>query len=332
MLTRSRTGEVDLPKDRTEGADFNAMRLPPSRLRRVNRASWGAVAVAAALGIAMPAVTGAQDVVKTGSACALPTPAHDSVHVVVTAVAKVDSTNEDDLRTLPTDFLPYVVEAVRIHFTPPARLDLLSLADGMPVPTSRWSDHADMRPAAQGPRRATPLLAVDAYFTLDSKRAPRDVVIGRASMNHALGERIAAAIAAITPGDYGLLPQDADGVRIHLHVGAIPFDTPTEQPFFATWLPVYQVQHLASALPPFTQPVYPSAARSVGVGDSVVTGFVIGADGHAIPGTIDILAARFKDFIDPVVSAILHNRYDPAVAEGCAVSSTVNQYFSFTIR
>lgn len=305
------------------------MRLPPIGARCVNRAPWLAAAVVA-LGVSVSAPAAAQEV-RRDSACALPSPAHDSVHVIVTAIAKV-VWSEDDPRTLPAEFLPYIVEAVRSHFTPPTRLDLAAISGGMPKPPSEWCDETPPRAPEPGPSRSTPLLAVDAYFTLSLKGAPRDVVIGRASMNDALVERVAAAIAAITPADYGLLPPHADGVRVHLHVAPAPFDTPTEQPFFAAWLPIYQVQHDPSVRHPVVQPEYPSNARALGIGDSVVTSFAIGADGHAIPGTIDILSAHYRDFEEAVVPAILHNSYDPAVAEGCAVPSTVRQVFTFTIR
>lgn len=263
------------------------------------------------------------------SVCALPSPAHDSVQVVVTAIARVDSVNVDHPPKLPPDFLMYVVEAVRTHFVPPARLELLSMAGGMPRQPSEWFRPLETKPHHDS--ATTPLLAVDAYFTINAHGTPTDIRIGHASMAGTLARSVDSAIRAIVPEDYGLVPPGADGARVRVHVDASPIGTKTEQAFFTAWLPVYHLDRAATAPSHPIFPRYPDNFRNMGISDSVSLAFAVGADGHVIPGTIDVLAAHYTGFIDAVVPALLRNTYRPTVAAGCPVTSTVEQAFTFKV-
>lgn len=295
------------------------------RMRIVRRA------LAAALVLGASAARG--ESMSRDSVCASPPVPHDSVHVVVTAVAKVDSTLDSRAPALPADFLMYVVEAVRTHFTPPAEMTLGVLGSSMPGPPTTWM-HEDLLHGPkpfQGPVSVPSALRVDAYFTLNAHGTPRDIRVGHSSLNLPLETGIASAIAAIVPDDYGMIPPNADGTRIHLHVDAAPFDFKTEQPFFATWLPVFRMERPAAAPGNAALPVYPSNARFAGIGDTVLTRFVIDRSGRAIPGSIDISRLHYRDFMDAVVPVILRTKFRPAVVDGCNVASAVGQAFVFTI-
>jgi len=263
------------------------------------------------------------------SICARPPATHDSIRVVVTAIARVDSVNVEHPPKLPPEFLAFVVEAVRTHFVPPARLDLSSMASGMPHPPGEWLPPPSHTEGHEG--RTTPLLAVDAYFDINASGTPSDIRIGHASMAGSLAHSVDSAIRAIVPEDYGLIPKGADGARIHFHLEAAPATVATEQPFFTTWLPVYRIEQYPRVRPPVVQPKYPDGARSMGVSDTVLVAFAIGADGRVIPGTVDLLSARFSDFTDAVMPALVANSYQPLVADGCRLTSTVQQAFTFTI-
>lgn len=305
------------------------MYLLPDGLWHVRRASRLAAVIAVSLGVTLSAQAAAQQA-RGDSACTLPTPAHDSVHVVVTAIATVDSSDRDRLVKLSPTFLAFVVEAVRTHFVPPTNLDLASLAGGMPHPPADWL----APPNWKAPRttRTTPLLAADAYFTINASGTPGDIRIGHSSMAASLARSVDSAIRAIVPEDYGLVPQNADGVRVHFHLEAAPDSVATDQPFFTTWLPVYRIDQSPRAPKRPVIPTYPVNARDQGVTDTVLVSFAIGPSGRVIPGTIDLLSAHYRDFVDVVASTLRDNVFQPIIAEGCPVTSTVREAFTFELR
>jgi hypothetical protein len=286
-------------------------------------------ATCAALLLGGTATSGQSGGAKT--ACTLPPATGDSVHVVAVVAASVLSNAADDgaLHSVPDDALPYVVEAVRMHFSAPATLPLPVIADTMPTAPEQWQ-RAGRTPRTP-PFRVTRLLAVDAYFTIDAHGPPRDIVVAHTALADPLEESMRRALLAVRPADYGLLPPDADGTRIHIHLGVAPADYRTEQPFFATWLTAYRLDR-APAIQRQVQAIYPPDARQEHVSDSLTAQFVVDETGHAVPGSITITRARYRAFIDAVAPAILNSEYQPAMVNGCPVKYAVQQAFIFDPR
>ena len=70
----------------------------------------------------------------------------------------------------------------------------------------------------------------------------------------------------------------------------------------------------------------------MGISDTVRVAFAIGADGHVIPKSVDVLAARFRGFADAAIYALSRDSFQPLVADGCPLTSTVQQTSTFTIN
>lgn len=266
---------------------------------------------------------------RRDSACASLDSGRDSVQVLVVAKAVVDSASPRRRPpTLPPDFLPYVVEAVRMHYTPPPVLPLPVMSYGMPdsahePPTTRSAVHRR--------RRATRLLRVDAYFTLTREGPPQDIVVAHYAMSTPLEASVLNAIRALVPNDYGILPRGADEVRVHLWMyPALSVDPMQQQPFFTTWMRVYDAPSDAS-LKRQVRPRFPHDALLSGVADTIDAEFVVDETGHAPFETIKITRARYREFMREVATAIAESEYYPALVNGCPVSTFLGQtyYFSY---
>jgi hypothetical protein len=65
------------------------------------------------------------------------------------------------------------------------------------------------------------------------------------------------------------------------------------------------------------------------VGDSVTVAFTVQADGSIAPESIDLVAARYGEFVSSVVEALEKTRYHPARLGDCAVATRMKQRFMF---
>jgi protein TonB len=79
-------------------------------------------------------------------------------------------------------------------------------------------------------------------------------------------------------------------------------------------------------------PRYPESLKSVGVEGVVAMRFIVGADGHVEPGSINVISTPHKLFAEAVRKSLLETRYRPAEAGGHAVRQVVEQTFSFKIE
>ena len=81
-----------------------------------------------------------------------------------------------------------------------------------------------------------------------------------------------------------------------------------------------------------TPPRYPESLRSVNVEGQVVMRFIVGADGHVEPGSIEVISSPHKLFSDAVRTSLLNTRYRPAEAGGHSVRQLVEQTFGFKLH
>lgn len=280
--------------------------------------------------IALSASVARADAAAGDSACVIRETGRDSVQVVVVGTAFEDTlgTGHHRLR-IPPSLLPYIVEAVRMHFEAPPTLPLPVMDQVAPVPTG----DAALFPNAvlTLPRRVTRLLGVDAYFTLSASGPPHDVAVTHTTMSEPLERSVRNAILAIRPDDFGMLPQGAEGARVELMLSAAPSPTAMQQPFFGTWLKLYTEQSGADVSAHDIKPEFPSAAARVHIADTVDAKFVVDEKGHVPLETITIIRARYGDFIESVAQAIARSRYKPAIVEGCPAASFVYRRFVFTL-
>lgn len=283
------------------------------------------------LAIALVASTARAESTSRDSTCTIRETGRDSVQVVVVANAEEDTIGSGRRRLrLSPDFLPYVVEAVRMHFRAPSVLPLPVMDASIPNPGLVSSARGSLVRDSAGRLRVriTRLLAVDAYFTLSSRGAPRDVMVTHLTMSDPFESSIRDAINAIVPDDYGIFPQGAEGARIHLQMHAVPFDPTLAQPFFTTWLSVYTLQAYATAGHD-AHPVFPELARRAYVGDTVDARFVIDETGRVPLDAMEIIRVHYRDFMEPVAHAIARSGYRPAIVDGCPAKTVVYREFIF---
>lgn len=77
------------------------------------------------------------------------------------------------------------------------------------------------------------------------------------------------------------------------------------------------------------KPEYPEVARRAGVESAVDLGFVVDEHGHAIPSSITVDRAEYKEFIAAAVHVVLHSDFAPARWGTCPVRQLVHQRISF---
>ena len=77
---------------------------------------------------------------------------------------------------------------------------------------------------------------------------------------------------------------------------------------------------------------YPDMLQNMGVEGEVTATFVIGVDGKPVGDVVLIRGMTDRGFVDPVLKAIRHLVYEPAVTEGCPVPFLALQPFEFRLR
>jgi len=99
-------------------------------------------------------------------------------------------------------------------------------------------------------------------------------------------------------------------------------------PLFRSWLPSYR---WVPAIPDRQNrpPRYPPAAQARGIPGQVVLQFVVDTSGRADLGTVRVLHAQYRDFVEAAVRQLSVWRFRPATADGCPVRALVQQAFLF---
>ena len=77
---------------------------------------------------------------------------------------------------------------------------------------------------------------------------------------------------------------------------------------------------------------YPSSLLQTGMSDQVQAAFVVDTDGHAEPGSIQLVNATRREFAQSVLDAMPRFRYKPLEVSGCAVRSIAEESFQFDVR
>jgi hypothetical protein len=77
---------------------------------------------------------------------------------------------------------------------------------------------------------------------------------------------------------------------------------------------------------------YPTTAAQAGVEIDGEVSYIIGSDGKAIEESMQVVRSRFRDFITPMMRAVMTSAYRPAMNNGCAVPMLIVQPFAFRLN
>ena len=256
----------------------------------------------------------------------------DTAAATLAVPATVYLRPSDDLKdSLARQDARRYIAALAPHFHAPARLEI----GVRPIlPISRLGEPAEsLNFQLDGPL----LLPLGA----DSRLGP-----GPAVASSGLADINAALVAAVVSRDSdGPLPvkawaAEATSGPLQLSIGVSAADLPGTLPLMHARIPVFKADREVSPRQ-FAKPEYPFSSQRRGEGSRIDVRYVVGEDGSAVPGSIEVLLVTVdtdrppsdvaKAFASASIKAIAASRFNPARVAGCPVSSTVRQRISFTI-
>ncbi|MGH7605340.1 MAG: energy transducer TonB [Gemmatimonadaceae bacterium] len=222
---------------------------------------------------------------------------------------------------LPPDFEGLFAEGFRRFFKPPPRLPL-SVVMG-------WEPCDSL-----GTRCAGGVLSLGtvAYFTVRANGTLSDPLIVDEALTPDLAESVRTALKVMAHD------QDVPWLGV---IDSIPLvatlasegesDTAaTSRDIFKARVPRYSVPFAYAAMPATgVNASYPFRANLAGVGDSVTVAFTVQEDGVIAPESIDLVTAKYGEFVSSVVDALEKTRYHPARLGDCAVATRMKQRFVF---
>jgi TonB family protein len=105
---------------------------------------------------------------------------------------------------------------------------------------------------------------------------------------------------------------------------------PAVRHLFKTVVPQYNSPFSYATMPAAgVDPRYPLNARLAGIEDSVTLAFTVASDGTIAAQSIDLVHARYREFVASVFDALVNARYHPAHLGDCAVATRMRQRFLF---
>lgn len=214
---------------------------------------------------------------------------------------------------LPPDNLALVLEdiASRVRVHPPLATPVFATVGGRAVPTVDgefvFTLHGDG--------------SISNLRMLATTYAPQlDTSVARAIEEAAAAHALVALAGA--PGDT---------VALRLTLAPTPDSSGASRPLFAMQLPVYRLSFPAEArVNPI--PVFPMAAWRNGVGGRVRVQFVVGRDGHPMPGTYRLLDTDYREIALAALNGVSKWRFAPADIGGCAVPQVMQEEFTYSVR
>jgi TonB family protein len=170
------------------------------------------------------------------------------------------------------------------------------------------------------------------YFSAHANGTLSDPLIVDESLTPDLAESIRAALKLMAQEKGVPWLGNIDSIPLVATVG-MESDSDTasaSRDIFKARIPRYSIPFSYASMPSSgVNPSYPFRASVAGVGDSVTVAFTVQADGSIAPESIDLVAARYGEFVSSVVEALEKTRYHPARLGDCAVATRMKQRFMF---
>lgn len=251
----------------------------------------------------------------------------DSLHVSdsVSAVVTMSVRARDSKATLPPDFEGLLVQEISSRLKAPRSL-LLGVMGG-------W-DQCDA--AGRSCSGAAMTFGMNAYATAHPMGELSRVRVIDLSLTPTFADSVRAVLERI--GKEKMSPPFFDGrdsipLRISILAQQSSDTVPAHRRLFRVTIPHYNLPFTFAEWPSHGKPPkYPSIAESQRVGDTVVVTFTILADGSVDPGSIDVQAGHYFDFVQAVFDHLATAKYRPAQLGGCRVAMRGGQTFGFKVR
>jgi TonB family protein len=175
---------------------------------------------------------------------------------------------------------------------------------------------------------------VIAYVTAHGDGKLSDIDIVDVALTPGLADSVNSALRAMSKGELVPLAGDAESVALVLKIAPEenPDTVPSPRYVFRARVPRYDA--------PFSYPMmpvagvdakYPFTARLAGAEDSVTLAFTVDSDGMIAPESLELVSAKYRDFVASVVEALGKTRYHPAHLGDCAVATRMRQRFLFKV-
>lgn len=252
-------------------------------------------------------------------ACLETLKATDSISTVI----KMSVEPLDTGVVLPPDFEGLLVEDFRRAFRAPSRLSLSVVMGTQPC------DSLGSR-CAGGSLTA----AAVAYATVHDDGRLSDIAVVDASLTPSLADSVASALRAVSTAREGPPTGVAELIRVVMRIRPEENvdSVPTLRRIFVAKVPHYDLPFRYAAMPAAgINASYPFTARLAGVGDSVTIAFTVDADGVVAAESVELVQARYRDFVSSVLKALGETRFHPAYLGDCPVATRMSQRFVFRL-
>lgn len=241
----------------------------------------------------------------------------------ISTVIKMSVEPLDTGVVLPPDFQGLLVEDFRRAFRAPSRLSLSVVMGTQPC------DSLGSR-CAGGSLTA----AAVAYATVHDDGRLSDIAVVDASLTPSLADSVASALRAVSTAREGPPTGVAELIRVVMRIRPEENvdSVPTLRRIFVAKVPHYDLPFRYAAMPAAgINASYPFTARLAGVGDSVTIAFTVDADGVVAAESVELVQARYRDFVSSVLKALGETRFHPAYLGDCPVATRMSQRFVFRL-
>lgn len=236
--------------------------------------------------------------------------------------------------------------------------DSLVLPKPLPIPPvlTRWST------SGGGSETGARGVMAEAFVELDGKGKAKRVGLSQTSLAGPLDDALVAAVkAGVNNGAFMAFEKAARGPGgfVFVQLRTVPMPSFKEkaadfvkQPFAGTPLPqtpapkkgeiatfpvsvvripVVRLTSGPSVPKPGPSPAFPMSERGAGQDGFVNVEFVIGGDGHLVPGTLRLANAMTAGYAKAVMKAIERYDFVPAMAGDCGIPARLAYTFTFDL-
>ena len=241
----------------------------------------------------------------------------------ITTIVKMIVTPQDPKTTLPRDFESLFVQEFRSHFGVPRKLPL-SVVMGTPPCDSL------------GSRCVGGILSLGAvaYATAHDDGKLTDIEVVDAALTPSLADSVTAALQSMSRASVAPPIGEVDSIPLVLQLVAEenPDTVPALRQVFRAKVPRYTSPFSYASMPTSgVDAKYPFNARLAGAEDSVTLAFTVESDGTIAARSIELVSAKYRDFVASVVEALGRTRYHAARLGDCAVATRMEQRFFFKV-
>ena len=168
------------------------------------------------------------------------------------------------------------------------------------------------------------------HFGIPGK-LPLSVVMGTPPCD-SLGSRCVGGILSLGAVAYAIGDVDSIPLVLQLVAEENPDTVPAVRQVFRAKVPRYSSPFSYASMPiSGVNAKYPFNARLAGVEDSVTLAFTVESDGTIAARSIELVSAKYRDFVASVLEALGRTRYHAARLGDCAVATRMEQRFFFRV-